>query len=85
MYSPNILFALLGKLTLSAKEKAVALMDEITDFSKTFQMPSLNRARVIIRQRDTLAIFVEEMRKASETGGKLEKMVTTPMRYIGSY
>ena len=60
-------------------------MDEIADFSKTFQVPSLNRVRVIIRQKDTLAIFVEEMSKVSETGGKLEKMVTTAFSYIGSY
>ena len=76
---------ILGKLTLSANEKAAALIDEIADFAKTYQTPSLNPVRVVIRQKDTLIMFVEEMHKASETGGKLEKIITTPLRYLGSY
>ena len=66
-------------------KRAAALIDEITDFAKTYQTPSLSRVRVVIRQKDTLAMFVEEMHKASETGGKLAKMIATPLRYLGSY
>lgn len=76
---------ILGKLTLSPNEKAAALMDEIADFAKTYQTSSLSRIKVVIPRRDTLAMFVEEMHTASETGGKLEKIITTPLRYLGSY
>ena len=84
-YLANILCQILGKLTLSANEKAAALMDGIVDFSKTYQTPSLSCVRVVIRQKDTLATFVEEMHKASKTEITLEKMITTPLRYFGNY
>ena len=62
---------------------AVTMMETIAEYSRKNSATTIGLVRVVIFQTDMIAKYLEEMKKAANSGTSLLGLVTSPFKYVG--
>ena len=71
-----------GNLHVPTDKMAVTMMETIAEFSRKNSKTTVSLVRVVIFQPDMISKYLEEMKRAANSGSSFLGGMTTPFKYV---